>query len=86
MEAGDSAQERFVLRMNDIEALVSLTVGVVRARRRWQGVRPALRLRGEEFVDCANAVDNSPAWQAANGHAWVSTSAPLTGEEDDYND
>ena len=84
MEVGDSAQERFALRMTDIEALVSLTVGV--ARRRWQDVRPALRLRGEEFVDCANAVDNSPGWQAVNGHAWVSTSAPLTGEEDDYND
>jgi hypothetical protein len=72
--------------MNDIEALVSLTVGVVRARRRWQDVRPALTLRGEEFVDGANAVDTSPAWQAVNGHAWLSTSAPLTGEEDDYND
>ena len=70
--------------MNDIEALVSLTVGVVRSRRRWQDVHPALRC--EELVACANAVDNNPAWQAVNGHAWVITSAPLHDEDDDYND
>lgn len=85
-EAGDAAYESFAVRMSDIEALVSLTVGVVRARRRWRDVRPALGLRCEEFVDRANAVDNSPARQAVNGHAWVSTFAPLTGEDDDYND
>ena len=85
-EAGDSAHESFAVGMSDIEALVALTVGVVRVRRRWQDVRPALRLRCEEFVDCANAEDNSPAWQADNGHPWVSAFAPCTGEDDDYND
>jgi hypothetical protein len=56
-----------------MEALVALTVGVVRARHRWQDVRPALRLRCEEFVDGTNAADTSlqkeqqtegdPPWQ-----------------------
>jgi Cu2+-containing amine oxidase len=70
--------------MNDIEALVSLTVGVVPSRHRWQDVHPALRC--ETFVARANAVDNNPAWQAVNGHAWVITSAPLNDEDKDYND
>jgi len=70
--------------MNDIEALVSPTVGVVPSRRRWQDVQPALRC--EEFVACANAVDNNPACQSVNGHAWVITSAPLNDEDKDYND
>jgi hypothetical protein len=76
--------------MSDIEALASLTVGAVRVRRRWQGVRPAFRLGCEERVSCANAVDNSPARQDGNGRAWLSTLAPLTGGDDDdedaYND
>jgi hypothetical protein len=76
--------------MSDIKALVALTVGVDRIQRRWQVVRPALRLRCEELVSCANAVDNSPARQDGNGRAWLSTLAPLTGEDDDdedaYND
>jgi hypothetical protein len=70
--------------MSDIKALVALTVGVDRGRRRWQDVRPALRLRCEELVSCANAVDDSPARQGGNGRAWLSTLAPLTGEDDDY--
>ena len=85
-EAGDAAHESFAVRMSDIKALVALTIGVDQVRRRWQDVRPAFRLRCEELVNCANAVDNSPARQAVNGHAWVSTFAPLTGEDDDYND
>jgi hypothetical protein len=31
-------------------------------------------------------VDNSPARQGGNGPAWLSALAPLTGEDDDYND
>jgi hypothetical protein len=72
--------------MSDIKALVALTVGVERVRRRWQDVRPAFRLRCEERVSCAHAVDNSPARQGGNGPAWLSALAPLTGEDDDYND
>jgi hypothetical protein len=86
MEAGDQAYESFAVCMSDFEALVALTVGVVRVRRRWQDVRPAVRLRCEEGADCANAADNSPARQGANGHAWLRTFAPLTGEDDDYDD
>ena len=76
--------------MYDIEALVSLTVGVVPSRRRWQDVHPALSC--EEFVACANAVDSNPAWQAVNGHApWTDmpgSSRPRhsTDEDKDYND
>jgi hypothetical protein len=72
--------------MSDIKALVALTVGVERVRRRWQDVRPAFRLRCEERVSCAHAVDNRPARQGGNGPAWLSALAPLTGEDDDYND
>jgi hypothetical protein len=72
--------------MSDIEALASLTVGVVRVRRRWPEVRPAFRLRCEERVSCANAVDNGPAPQGGDRRAWLITWAPLTGEDDDYND
>jgi hypothetical protein len=72
--------------MSDIDALVSLTVGVVRVPHRWQVVRPTFSLRCEEFVDCANTVDNSPARQGTNGHTWLSAFAPVTGEDDDYND
>jgi hypothetical protein len=69
--------------MSDIDALVALTVGVVRSRRWWQGVH---HICGREaFVGCANAADNNPAWRAVNGHAGVTTSAPLTGEDDDDN-
>jgi hypothetical protein len=45
--------------MSDTDALVALTVGVVRSRRRWQGVDHTCGC--EEFVDCANAADNNPA-------------------------
>jgi hypothetical protein len=72
--------------MSDIKALVALTIGVDRVRRRWQDVRPAFRLRCEELVSCTNAVDNSPARQGTNGHTWLSAFAPVTGEDDDYND
>ena len=85
-ETADSAHESFAVRMSDIEALVSLAVGVGRVRRRWQDVRPAPRLRCEEFVDWANAVDTSPASSAANRPAWVTPSAPVSGADDDYND
>ena len=70
--------------MNDIEALVSLTVSLVPSRHWWQDVHPALRC--ETFVARANAVDNNPAWQAMNGHSRVITSAPLNDEDKDYND
>jgi hypothetical protein len=72
--------------MSDIEALAALTVGVVRVRCRWQDVRLAFRLRCEERVSGANAVDNSPARQGGTRRAWLSTWAPLSGEDDDYND
>jgi hypothetical protein len=72
--------------MSAIDALAPLTVGVVRVRRRWQDVRPAFRLRCEERVSCANAVDNNPARQGGTRRAWPSTWAPLTGEDDDYDD
>ena len=85
-EAADWAQQSFVVRMSDIDALASLTVGVVRARRRWQDVRPASRLRCEERVSRAHAVDNSPARQGGTRRAWLSMIGPLTGEDDDYND
>ena len=85
-EAGDQAHESCAVRMSDIEALASLPVGAVRVRRRWQDVRPAFRRGCEERVRCANAVDNSPARQGGTRRAWLSTVAPLTGEDDDYND
>ncbi|HKO25171.1 MAG TPA: hypothetical protein VJY65_10610, partial [Chloroflexota bacterium] len=74
------------VRMSDIKALVALTVGVDRVRRRWYDVRPVFGLRCEERVSGANAVDNSPAWQGGNGPAWLNALAALTGEDDDYND
>ena len=85
-EAADWAQQSFVVRMSDIKALVALTVGVDRVRRRWQDVRPGFRLRCEDRLSCANAVDSSAARQAGSGPAWLSRLAPLTGEDDDYND
>jgi hypothetical protein len=72
--------------MSDIKALVVLTVGVDRVRRRWHDVRPAFKLGCEERVSSVNAVDDSPARQGGNGRTWLSTLAPLTGEDDDYND
>jgi hypothetical protein len=85
-EAADWAYQRFGVHMSDIKALVALTVGVDRVRCRWQDVRPAFRLGCEGRASCANAVDNSPVRQGGNGPAWLSTLAPLTGEDDDYND
>ena len=72
--------------MSDLKALVALTVGVDRVRRRWQDVRPAFRLKCEEPVNCTNTVDDGPARQGGTRGAWLSTWVPLTGEDDDYND
>jgi hypothetical protein len=77
--------ESFAVRMSDIEALVLRTVGVVRVRRqaplagRTTRTQTVLRLRCEEFVDCANPVDQC----AVAGHGQPRPGERIPLDDDD---